>query len=88
MTENVIIVGTENLEEVASLVPTGSVTVAVHSGPFHADEVFACALLLWTDRYHSPTIIRTRNAEIIGQAELAADVGGDYDPERLRFDHH
>jgi hypothetical protein len=59
--ENVHVVGTEKAEEMAELVPAGSITVAVHSGPFHADEVFACALLLWTDRYHSPYIVRTRN---------------------------
>jgi uncharacterized UPF0160 family protein len=61
--------------------------VATHSGPFHCDEVFACALLR---AFLDPdlTCIRTRDLVRIAQADIAIDVGGEYDPERRRFDHH
>lgn len=61
--------------------------VVTHSGPFHADEVFACALLrvfLGEDI----ELTRTRDAALISQADIAIDVGGEYDPARGRFDHH
>lgn len=61
--------------------------VATHSGPFHADEVFACALLrvfLGED----VELLRTRDPLLVAQADVAIDVGGEYDPSRRRFDHH
>lgn len=61
--------------------------VATHSGPFHADDVFALALLesfLPDDIEH----IRTRDLDAIAAADVAIDVGGIYAPEHLRFDHH
>ena len=61
--------------------------VVTHSGPFHADEVFAYALL----RVFSGaevSLSRTRDPALIAQADVAIDVGGEYDPARGRFDHH
>jgi uncharacterized UPF0160 family protein len=61
--------------------------VVTHSGPFHADEVFAYALL----RVFSGaevSLSRTREAALIASADVAIDVGGEYDPARGRFDHH
>jgi uncharacterized UPF0160 family protein len=61
--------------------------VATHSGPFHCDDVFACALLrVFVDP--ALTILRTRDLARISQADIAIDVGGEYDPARRRFDHH
>ena len=61
--------------------------VATHSGPFHCDDVFACALLR---SFVDPnlTLIRTRDLARIAQADIVIDVGGEYDPARGRFDHH
>jgi uncharacterized UPF0160 family protein len=61
--------------------------VATHSGPFHCDDVFACALLRC---FLEPrlTCIRTRDLARIAEADIAMDVGGEYDPARRRFDHH
>jgi len=56
-----------------------------HSGRFHADEVFAIAMILMIE---DREIVRSRDQEVIDQAEIVLDVGGEYDPERLRFDHH
>ncbi len=66
------------------------VIVATHSGSFHADEVFACSTLtLWAEKTGNKIkIIRTRNEEEIGKADIVVDVGMQYDPKRQRFDHH
>jgi uncharacterized UPF0160 family protein len=64
-----------------------SLTVATHSGPFHADDVLACALLrVFVDA--EATVTRTREPEVIDQADVVVDVGGRYEPEAGRFDHH
>lgn len=61
--------------------------VATHSGPFHADDVMAFALVqAFVDS--DATVIRTRDAARIVEADLVIDVGGIFDPETLRFDHH
>jgi len=64
-----------------------SVQVATHNGPFHADDVMAYALIR---AFYDPdaTLVRTRDPETIEAADIAIDVGGIYDPERGRFDHH
>lgn len=57
-----------------------------HNGIFHADDVFAAAVL--HSMYPNVSIARTRNPEVIAAADIAFDVGAEYDPARLRFDHH
>tara|TARA_B100000745_G_scaffold79005_2_gene48483 strand:- start:16628 stop:17518 length:891 start_codon:yes stop_codon:yes gene_type:complete len=63
-------------------------SVVVHSGEFHADDVFTVAtlqLLLGPDAIE---VIRTRDEIIIAEADWVCDVGGIYDPKTNRFDHH
>jgi uncharacterized UPF0160 family protein len=62
------------------------ITIATHNGNFHADDVFGIAAL----RHIFPSfkLIRTRDLELIGKADIVLDVGGIYDPETGRFDHH
>ena len=63
-----------------------AITIATHNGVFHADEVFACALLILAsskDIY----VLRTRDIKIINNCDFAVDVGGEYNGE-TRFDHH
>ncbi len=62
-------------------------TVAVHSGNFHADDVFSVATLSLYLGY-IPKIIRTRETEKIQKADYILDVGCIYDPLKNRFDHH
>mgnify|MGYP001070573697 CR=1 FL=1 len=62
------------------------ITVATHSGNFHADDVFSIAALKTI--FPSLTLIRTRDLALIAKADLAIDVGGEYDPDTGRFDHH
>src|SRR3989338_2801873 len=68
---------------------SGSTTkIATHSGSFHVDEAFACWMLLRLPEFEGAEIIRTRDLGIIAQADIAVDVGAEYDPLRCRFDHH
>jgi len=61
--------------------------VATHGGPFHADDVFAVALLRVVHGRNF-ALVRTRDAEILATADVVVDVGGEYDPTKGRFDHH
>jgi len=60
--------------------------IVTHSGTFHADDVFAFAVL------HAALgdfdFVRTRDADLIDAADIVFDVGGVYDPARGRYDHH
>jgi uncharacterized UPF0160 family protein len=61
-------------------------TIATHNGNFHADDVFSIAALKTI--FPAFTLIRTRDLELISQADVVIDVGGEYDPATDRFDHH
>ncbi|OHA79165.1 MAG: hypothetical protein A2747_01540 [Candidatus Yonathbacteria bacterium RIFCSPHIGHO2_01_FULL_44_41] len=61
--------------------------IVTHSGNFHTDEVFACAVLsILNDG--AVEIARSRNPEAWAKADYVVDVGGEYDIPRGRFDHH
>lgn len=60
--------------------------IAVHHGNHHADDVTATAIHMIL--HPGQTITRTRDPMVITKADVVFDVGGEYDPERLRFDHH
>lgn len=64
--------------------------LVTHDGSFHADDVFACAILqIYLENIgESFKIIRTRDEEIINKADYVFDVGNIYDPDKNRFDHH
>ena len=61
-------------------------TIATHNGNFHADDVFSIAAF----KIICPSfkLIRTRDLELIEKADIVIDVGGEYDVDRDRFDHH
>ena len=64
------------------------IKVVTHSGSFHADDVFAVAtiqILLGVDNIE---VTRTRDEEVILGADWVVDVGGVYEPESKRYDHH
>lgn len=63
------------------------ITIVAHDGRFHADDIFACATLQILLKGKGK-IVRTRNPEIISKADYVVDVGGIYDPQIKRFDHH
>lgn len=53
---------------------------------YHADDVFAVAVLLLIEP--DAKVVRTRDKDSIASADYAVDVGFTYDPEKKRFDHH
>jgi uncharacterized UPF0160 family protein len=57
-----------------------------HDGPFHADDVFADAVL--RAALDNVRLARTRDPAMIADADLVFDVGGVYDPAARRYDHH
>lgn len=64
----------------------GPLRVATHSGSFHADEVFALAVLRMA---RGPLeIVRTRSAEKLAACAMRVDVGRQHDPASGDFDHH
>ena len=63
-------------------------SLGTHTGRFHADEVTACALLIFFDLIDKDKIIRTRDLSKLSKCEYICDVGGVYDPKRKMFDHH
>ncbi len=62
--------------------------IVTHDGTFHADDVFAAATLTLAHPDEEIEIVRSRNEQDFSIADILVDVGGEYDPERLRFDHH
>ena len=61
--------------------------VATHSGPFHADDVLAWGLIRAFVAADA-TLVRTRDPKILAGADIVFDVGGIFDPDTMRFDHH
>jgi len=62
------------------------ISIATHNGKFHADDVFSVAALRCI--YPESSLVRTRDLEVIGKADIVLDVGGIYDADTGRFDHH
>ncbi len=63
-----------------------SVTIVTHNGTFHADDVFGVGVLMGVFPHHA--LLRTRQLVVIDKADFAVDVGGEWVPDRGRFDHH
>jgi len=59
--------------------------LVTHSGRFHADDVFATAMILMIEEHE---VVRTRDADLINSADIVLDVGAEYNPAKNRFDHH
>ena len=62
------------------------ITVVTHNGNFHADDVFSIAVLKHT--LPAFKLVRTRDKALIESADIVVDVGGEYNPDTGRFDHH
>ncbi len=63
------------------------ILAVTHDDRFHADDVFASAVLqlVYGDDLE---IVRSRKDDVIESADIAYDVGGIYDSKKSRFDHH
>ena len=62
------------------------IKAVTHSGDFHTDDIFASAVLRMV--YPDIEIIRSRDKDIIDNADIVFDVGQTYNVENKRFDHH
>lgn len=61
--------------------------LVTHNGSFHADDLFATAVLSILNEGNIE-IIRTREPKIFETGDYVYDVGGEYDADKNRFDHH
>ena len=66
------------------------IKIVTHNGKFHADDVFAVALvILYLEDQNQPcNIERTRDMGVIRDADIVVDVGREFDFTKNRFDHH
>ncbi|KHN94335.1 MYG1 protein [Metarhizium album ARSEF 1941] len=74
-------------ESAAKRLKTGP-KIGTHSGHFHADEALAVHMLRMLPTYHNSELIRTRDPELLATCHTVVDVGGEYDAQRNRYDHH
>lgn len=65
---------------------TRELLIITHDNAFHLDDVIACFIL--KKIYPDSRIIRTRDRDIIETGDIVVDVGGVFDPLRMRYDHH
>lgn len=66
----------------------GSSYICTHHGTFHCDEALACGMLKLLPEFSDMPIVRTRDSAVIDGAHIVVDVGGIYDADTRRFDHH
>jgi len=82
---------TDNNRDAASIIsstlaPDHGPAIAVHDGNFHADDVAGVAVVQLATGV--TRLIRTRDQEVLDASTYVLDVGGVYDPDANRFDHH
>ena len=65
-----------------------SKTIGTHSGTFHCDEALGCFLLRRTKAFGGANLIRTRDESVLSKLDVVIDVGGVYDHNKNRYDHH
>lgn len=60
--------------------------LGTHSGIFHCDEVFGSYMLKLL--FPNLDIVRTRDEQLLSECDIVIDVGGIYDHDTCRYDHH
>ncbi|PLW56522.1 hypothetical protein PCANC_01475 [Puccinia coronata f. sp. avenae] len=79
----------ENVSSATSKKPRlESPLIGTHSGTFHADEALAVSLLRSLEKFKPSRLVRTRDPAVLETCDIVVDVGGQYDPEQHRYDHH
>lgn len=68
--------------------PASTKVIATHSGTFQADEALGVWLLRQTNEYRNSPVIRTRDPNEYSKADIVIDVGGVYNHDEKRYDHH
>jgi uncharacterized UPF0160 family protein len=64
------------------------VIVGTHSGRFHADEALAVALLMRLLGPSNIEVHRSRDTQVWQTCDYLVDVGGVYDHQTCKYDHH
>ncbi|KAK2609280.1 hypothetical protein QQS21_002215 [Conoideocrella luteorostrata] len=62
--------------------------IGTHNGHFHADEALAVHMLRMLPAYSDSELVRTRDPKLLETCHTVVDVGGEYDTQRNRYDHH
>lgn len=62
--------------------------IGTHSGHFHADEALAVHMLRMLPAYRDAPLVRSRDPKVLETCHTVVDVGGEYDAQRNRYDHH
>jgi len=62
--------------------------IGTHSGSFQADEAMGCFLLRQLSEYRLSKIVRSRDSAVLEKCDIVIDVGGEYDHNTKRYDHH
>lgn len=64
-------------------------TIGTHSGTFHCDDVTAVMMLKnYLGAAKEAEVVRTRDETVLSTLSLVLDVGGEYNHEKCRYDHH
>lgn len=65
-------------------------SIGTHSGSFQADEALGVWMLRRLSRFGGPTaiVVRTRDPAKLEPLPVVIDVGGVYDHDKFRYDHH
>lgn len=79
---------TRMAESASKRLKTGDVSIGTHNGHFHADEALAVYMLRLLPTYANSTLVRTRDPALLETCHTVVDVGGEYNPETNRYDHH
>ncbi|XP_020584013.1 UPF0160 protein-like [Phalaenopsis equestris] len=68
--------------------PNALKRVGTHNGSFHCDEALGCFMIRLTEKFAGAEIVRSRDPQLLDTLDAVLDVGGVYDPDRDRYDHH
>eukprot|EP00922_Rhytidocystis_sp_ex-Travisia-forbesii_P070499 GHVS01105301.1.p1 GENE.GHVS01105301.1~~GHVS01105301.1.p1 ORF type:complete len:434 (+),score=56.58 GHVS01105301.1:24-1325(+) len=71
-----------------SMTTNRELVLGTHSGIFHCDEVVGMVLLRYIFPLTDRTILRSRDPLVLSTCDVVIDVGGIYDHETKRYDHH
>ncbi len=62
--------------------------IGTHHGTFHCDEILAVSMLRQLPEYTNAELVRTRDQSKLDECDIVVDVGGEFNPDRHRYDHH
>lgn len=62
--------------------------IGTHSGTFQADEALGVWMLRQLPDYRNSKVVRSRDQKVLDKLDIVIDVGGVYDHDALRYDHH